>query len=47
MHAIFQEFISMKLWEWKRYKTGAPAGGIQASKVFDEPVARRFDAANK
>jgi glycosyltransferase involved in cell wall biosynthesis len=47
MHAIFQEFISMKLWELKRYKQGAPAGGINGARVFHDPLARELDGARK
>ncbi len=33
MHAIFQEFCSMKLWELENYKSGAPVDGIRAPKA--------------
>jgi glycosyltransferase involved in cell wall biosynthesis len=47
MHAIFQEFISMKLWELNEYKEGAPPGGITAAKIFHDSVARELDGARK
>ena len=32
MHSIFQQFISVKLWELKHYKEGAAEGGITIKK---------------
>lgn len=32
MHGIFQQFITVKLWELKHYKEGAPTGGIAIKK---------------
>jgi glycosyltransferase involved in cell wall biosynthesis len=38
MHAIFEQFTTVKLWELKHYKQGAPEGGINAAKVFRSAV---------
>lgn len=37
MHALFEYFYGIKLWELKHYKRGAPNGGIAVTKVFQAP----------
>ena len=38
MHAVYQFFYAIKLWELKHYKEGAPEGGINTGKAADEKV---------
>ena len=46
MHAFFEYFCGIKLWELKHYKLGAPPGGISVSKVFEaSPLAEARTAA--
>jgi glycosyltransferase involved in cell wall biosynthesis len=37
MHATFEYYCGIKLWELKHYKQGATKGGISARKVFQVP----------
>jgi len=37
LHAIFEYFYGIKLWELKYYKHGAPKGGIAVRRVFQAP----------
>ena len=37
MHAIFEYFYGIKLWELRNYKQGAPEGGIVAPRTFQAP----------
>ena len=46
MHAIFQEFTSMKLWELQRYKQGAPEGCVNVPRVF-RATASQIDCRRK
>lgn len=47
MQAIFQQFNTVKLWELRRYKEGAPAGGISVEKLFQEPPRIEIQEAEK
>jgi len=38
MHAIFEEFNTIKLWELRHFKQGAPVKGICAPRVFTSPI---------
>jgi glycosyltransferase involved in cell wall biosynthesis len=38
MHAIFEQFTTVKLWELEHYKQGAPEGAINAAKMFRSAV---------
>lgn len=40
MHAFFEYFNGIKLWELKYYKQGAPKGGIAVTKVYQAPAPR-------
>ena len=40
MHAVFEYFYGVKLWELKHYKEGAPEGGIVVRRVFQPPSAK-------
>ena len=44
MHAIFEHFIAIKLWELQHYKKEAPEGGISVSKIFDQMMMERAAA---
>jgi len=46
MHAFFEYFNGIKLWELKYYKQGAPKGGIAVKKVFQAPSPAGTDRSN-
>ncbi len=47
MQGIFQEFVTVKLWELKRCKNDAPQGSISARKTFSAPAEVRISETEK
>jgi hypothetical protein len=47
MHAIFEQFITAKLWELEHYKQGAREGTINAARVFRTDVKVDVEQSKK